>query len=54
MGIVERRERLKKQVRSDIIKTAKEIAREDGWQAVSIRKIADVIEYSPPHPLRIL
>ncbi|GAB3182109.1 TetR/AcrR family transcriptional regulator [Telluribacter humicola] len=48
MGIIERRERLKKQVRSDIVKTAKEIAREDGWQSVSIRKIADVIEYSPP------
>lgn len=48
MGIVERRERLKKQVRQDIIQTAREIAREDGWPAVSIRKIADVIEYSPP------
>ena len=48
MGIVERRERLKIQVRSDIIKTAKEIARESGWTAVSIRKIAEVIEYSPP------
>ncbi len=48
MGIIERRERLRKQVRSDIISTAKEIAREEGWQAVSIRKIADVIEYSPP------
>ncbi len=48
MGIVERRERLKKQVRKDIIKTAREIAKEDGWQAVSIRKIADIIEYSPP------
>jgi AcrR family transcriptional regulator len=48
MGIVERRERLKIQVRSDIVKTAKEIAREDGWTAVSIRKIAEVIEYSPP------
>lgn len=48
MGIVERRERLKKQVRNDIIATAREIAREDGWQSVSIRKIADVIEYSPP------
>jgi AcrR family transcriptional regulator len=48
MGIVERRERLKIQVRSDIVKTAKEIAREDGWTAVSIRKIADMIEYSPP------
>ncbi|MCE7066004.1 TetR/AcrR family transcriptional regulator [Dyadobacter sp. CY326] len=48
MGIVERRERLKIQVRSDIVKTAKEIARQDGWTAVSIRKIAEVIEYSPP------
>lgn len=48
MGILERRERLKKQVRSDIIKTAKDIAKENGWSAVSIRKIADVIEYSPP------
>ncbi|CAG4998660.1 hypothetical protein DYBT9275_02050 [Dyadobacter sp. CECT 9275] len=48
MGIVERRERLRIQVRSDIVKTAKEIAREDGWTAVSIRKIAEVIEYSPP------
>lgn len=48
MGIVERRERLKIQVRSDIVKTAKEIAREEGWSAVSIRKIAEVIEYSPP------
>jgi hypothetical protein len=36
MGIVERRERLRNQVRSDIVKTAKEIAREDGWTAVSI------------------
>ncbi len=48
MGILERRERLKKQVRSNIIKTAKDIAKEKGWSAVSIRKIADVIEYSPP------
>jgi AcrR family transcriptional regulator len=48
MGIVERRERLKIQVRADIVKTAKEIAREDGWTAVSIRRIAEVIEYSPP------
>ncbi|WP_428660628.1 TetR/AcrR family transcriptional regulator [Runella sp.] len=48
MGIIERRERLRKQVRNDILKTARDIAREEGWQAVSIRKIAEVIEYSPP------
>ena len=28
--------------------TAKDIARREGWQAVSIRKIADAIEYSAP------
>ena len=48
MGIIERRERLRRQVRTDILKTARDIAREEGWQAVSIRKIAEVIEYSPP------
>ncbi|MEZ4903662.1 MAG: helix-turn-helix domain-containing protein [Spirosomataceae bacterium] len=48
MGILERRERLRKQVRIDILKTARDIARQEGWQAVSIRKIAEVIEYSPP------
>lgn len=48
MGIVERRERMKKQLRADILKTARDIAREESWAAVSIRKIADVIEYSPP------
>ncbi len=48
MAISARRERIKKQVRADIIQTSKDIARQDGWQAVSIRKIADVIEYSAP------
>ena len=48
MAISTRRERIKKQVRADIIQTSKDIARQEGWQAVSIRKIADVIEYSPP------
>jgi len=48
MGIIERRERLRRQVRTDILKTARDIAREEGWQAVSIRKIAEIIEYSPP------
>ena len=48
MAISARRERIKKQVRADIIQTSKDIARQEGWQAVSIRKIADVIEYSPP------
>ena len=48
MGITERRIRQKDEVRSRILETAWNIVREDGWQSLSIRKIADAIEYSVP------
>ena len=48
MGISERRLRQKDEVRSSILSTAWEMVKEDGWQSVSIRKIADAIEYSVP------
>src|SRR6266481_545588 len=48
MGIIERRLRQKEEVRSKIITTAWQMVKEDGWQSVSIRKIADAIEYSVP------
>lgn len=48
MGITERRLRQKDEVRSSILATAWQIVREEGWQALSIRKIADAIEYSVP------
>ncbi len=48
MEVVERRQRTREQTRAGIIQTAKDIARREGWQAVSIRKIADAIEYSAP------
>ncbi|GAB3988411.1 TetR/AcrR family transcriptional regulator [Spirosoma daeguense] len=48
MEIIERKPRSREQTRSGILKTAKSIARREGWQAVSIRKIADAIEYSAP------
>jgi AcrR family transcriptional regulator len=48
MGITERRQRQKEEVRTNILSTAWEIVKEDGWEAVSIRKIADAIEYSVP------
>ncbi|MET0638127.1 MAG: TetR/AcrR family transcriptional regulator [Chitinophagaceae bacterium] len=48
MGITERRIRQKDGVRSSILETAWKIVREEGWQALSIRKIADAIEYSVP------
>lgn len=48
METIERKPRSREQTRSGIVKTAKSIARREGWQAVSIRKIADAIEYSAP------
>jgi AcrR family transcriptional regulator len=48
MSIQERKERHKESVHSSIMETALKIAVKEGWQAVSMRKIADVIEYSTP------
>jgi AcrR family transcriptional regulator len=48
MGIAERRLRQKDEVRSRILATAWEIVKAEGWQSLSIRKIADAIEYSVP------
>ena len=48
MGIKERRQRERQQLRGGILAAAREIASEEGWRAVTIRKIAAIIEYSPP------
>ena len=48
MGIKERRERQRQQLRGDILSAAREVARTEGWGAVTIRRIAGLIEYSPP------
>lgn len=48
MGIKERRQRQRQEVRSGILSAAREIAASEGWRAVTIRKIAGRIEYSPP------
>jgi len=48
MGIAERRIRQKEEVKANILATAWQIVKEDGWESVSIRKIADAIEYSVP------
>jgi AcrR family transcriptional regulator len=47
MGIKERREREKNELRSRIMDAARELILEQGVEAVSMRKIADRIEYSP-------
>ena len=40
--------RLKEETRINILEAALQIVKEDGWQALSMRKIADVIEYTAP------
>ena len=47
MGIKERREREKQELRGLILETARELFVEQGYEQVSMRKIADRIEYSP-------
>lgn len=47
MGIQERREAEKEAVRKKIIDAASEILAKEGYQNLSIRKIASKIEYSP-------
>lgn len=48
MGITERRIRQKEEVRAAILKSGWNLVIEEGWQSLSIRKIADAIEYSVP------
>ncbi len=48
MGIIERKQRQKEEVRGSILRAAWQLVLQDGWQALSIRKIADAIEYSVP------
>src|SRR5688572_32654528 len=48
MGTIERRQRQKEEVYDSILKAAWKLVLESGWQGLSIRKIADAIEYSIP------
>jgi AcrR family transcriptional regulator len=48
MGSKERRERERQEIRQSILSAARQIAIEEGWQAVTTRKVAERIEYSQP------
>ncbi|AKD02596.1 TetR/AcrR family transcriptional regulator [Pontibacter korlensis] len=48
MGIAERKKRHKEEIRSSILEAAWQLVVQEGWQALSIRKIAEAIEYSVP------
>jgi AcrR family transcriptional regulator len=47
MGIAERRARHKTSLRQEILAAARQMFAEDGYEAVSMRKLAERIEYSP-------
>jgi AcrR family transcriptional regulator len=47
VGAKERREREREDTRDAMVRAVRDIAAADGWQAVSIRKIAELTEYSP-------
>jgi AcrR family transcriptional regulator len=47
MGVIERREREKQELRQQILDTARALFAAEGYEAVTMRKIAEAIEYSP-------
>ena len=47
MGVKERREREKSEVRDKILDAARELFLAEGYEGVSMRKVADRIEYTP-------
>ncbi len=48
MGITDRKQRQKEEVRASILDTAWQMVVTEGWHSFSIRKVADAIEYSVP------
>jgi len=48
MSHIERRLKDKEEMKQSILDAARKIAGKEGWQAVTIRKIVDEIEYTPP------
>jgi len=48
MASADRKLRIKDETKKNILMAAMRIGKEEGWQALSMRKIADVIEYTPP------
>jgi AcrR family transcriptional regulator len=47
MGYIERRPKEKEEIRKRIMEAALVIAVAEGWNAVTVRGIADVVEYTP-------
>jgi AcrR family transcriptional regulator len=47
MGTAERRQRQKAQLREQILAAARDIVLKEGFRALSMRKLADAVEYAP-------
>jgi AcrR family transcriptional regulator len=47
MGVVERREREREEVRGKILDAARDLFMTEGYEKVTMRRIAEAIEYSP-------
>src|SRR5215468_4665929 len=47
VGTAQRRERERSELRERILEAARDIVRREGFGALTIRKIADAIEYAP-------
>ena len=48
MGIAERKLRQKEELRMMILDAAWQMVKQEGWQALSLRRISEAIEYSVP------
>lgn len=48
MSHLERKQREKEEIKQKIVEAARKIALKGGWQMLTIRKIAEEIEYTPP------
>jgi AcrR family transcriptional regulator len=48
MSHIERRQKEKEEIKQKILEAARKIASKEGWNALTIRKIAEEIEYTPP------
>jgi AcrR family transcriptional regulator len=48
MGVSERKQRLRDEREGRIVDAARQVAEREGWGAVTIRRLADEIEYSQP------
>lgn len=48
MSLKERRERQKQDTKNGILSAARQIARAEGWGAVTVRRVAKMVDYTPP------